>query len=54
MSNDAAWAQLATATKIRQGERIVSELATLCCLLAERDQSRGRIIAAHTSSKDPR
>lgn len=50
LSNDAAWAQLATATEIRQGERAVSQFSSVVLMLMERIDGAWRIAAGHTSS----
>lgn len=54
MSDAAAWAQLATTTEIRQGERVLSEFTGVILMLIQHDHGEWRIIAAHTSSTNPR
>ncbi|MDX2201082.1 MAG: nuclear transport factor 2 family protein [Phycisphaerae bacterium] len=50
LSDDAAWAQLGTATEIRQGERAVSQFSSVVLMLVERVAGAWRIAAGHTSS----
>lgn len=54
ISDDAAWAQLATKTKIRQGEKVVSGFDGVVLMLVQRNQGGWRIAAAHTSTAKPR
>jgi uncharacterized protein (TIGR02246 family) len=54
ISGDAAWAQLAATTQIRQGERVVSDFGGVVLMLVQRDQAGWRIVAAHTSTTSPR
>lgn len=54
MSNDAAWAEVATTTQIEQGGRVVSEFTSLVLMILQRDEVAWRIHAAHTSTSKPR
>jgi ketosteroid isomerase-like protein len=54
ISDDAAWAHLAVTTRIRQGERTVSEFGGVVLMLVERAPAGWRIVAAHTSTTKPR
>lgn len=53
ISDAAAWAQMATTTEIRHGERVVSEFTSVVLMLIQRDHDEWRIIAAHTSTAKP-
>lgn len=54
ISDDAAWAELATSTRIQQNAHVVSDFASVVLMVAQRDRSGWRITAAHTSSTKPR
>ncbi len=54
ISNDAAWAHLATSTTIDHSGRIVSEFNGVVLLVARRDATGWRIHAAHSSTSKPR
>ncbi|MFN0133387.1 MAG: YybH family protein [Phycisphaerales bacterium] len=54
ISNDAAWAHLATSTKIEHSGRVVSEFTGVVLMIARRDATGWRIHAAHSSTSKPR
>ncbi|MBL8757847.1 MAG: nuclear transport factor 2 family protein [Phycisphaerae bacterium] len=54
ISNDAAWAHLATSTKIQHSGRVVSEFTSVVLMIVRREETGWRIHAAHTSTSKPR
>ena len=54
ISNDAAWAHLATLTKIEHSGRVVSEFTGVVLMIARREATGWRIHAAHSSTSKPR
>jgi len=54
ISTDAAWAQLATRTRIRQESHVVADFPAVVLMLVQRGDSGWRIVAAHTSTTKPR
>lgn len=54
VSDAAAWAQLATKTEIRQGGQVLSTFAGVVLMLVQRDEHGWRIVAAHSSTNNPR
>lgn len=54
ISNDAAWAHLATSTKIEHSGRVVSEFTGVVLMITRRDATGWRIHAAHSSTSKPR
>jgi ketosteroid isomerase-like protein len=54
MSQDAAWAQVATTTSIAHGGRVVSNFTSVVLMVVRRDAAGWRIHAAHTSTSKPR
>jgi uncharacterized protein (TIGR02246 family) len=54
ITNDAAWAHLATSTKIEHGGRVVSEFTSVVLMIVRQDETGWRIHAAHTSTSKPR
>lgn len=54
ISEDAAWAQLATSTKIERTGQVVSEFTAVVLMIARRDAGGWRIHAAHSSTSRPR
>jgi hypothetical protein len=53
VTDTAAWAQIVSATQIRQSEQVVSDFNSVVLMLVQRDESEWRIVAAHTSSARP-
>lgn len=54
ISNDAAWAHLATSTKIEHSGRVVSEFTGAVLMITRRDATGWKIHAAHSSTSKPR
>lgn len=54
ISNDAAWAHLATSTKIEHSGRVVSEFTGIVLMITRRDATGWKIHAAHSSTSKPR
>ena len=54
ISNDAAWAHMATSTQIEHGGRVVSEFTGVVLMIARREATGWRIHAAHSSTPKPR
>lgn len=54
ISEGAAWAHVATSTKIEHSGRTVSEFTSVVLMIIRRDESEWRIHAAHTSTSKPR
>jgi uncharacterized protein (TIGR02246 family) len=54
ISSDAAWAHLATSTKIEQSGRVVSEFTGVVLMIVRREVDGWRIHAAHSSTSNPR
>lgn len=54
ISNDAAWAHLATSTKIEHSGRVVSEFTGVVLVIIRRDANGWKIQAAHSSTSKPR
>lgn len=54
ISNDAAWANLATSTKIEHNGRVVSEFTGVVLMIVRREATGWRIHAAHSSTSKPR
>lgn len=54
ISNDAAWAHMATSTKIKHSGRVVSEFTGVVLMITRKNATGWRIHAAHSSTSKPR
>ena len=54
MSDDAAWAEVATRTEIRQGEAVVAGFDGVVLMVVEKRAGDWKVVAGHTSTMRPR